>query len=193
MAKFGNREEFEQAREIAKRARGTPRIAGRLLRRVVDFAVVDGDGRVTQELADMALTRLGVDKLGLDGADRRYLRLIAENYAGGPVGIETISAALSESRDALEEVIEPFLLQQGLIQRTPRGRMLAQKGWTQIGLPMPDAGRAEIGPGRRGLSLGHECRVDQRVDPLGYGGARVEIQHQNGTSLLAAMRDISAP
>ena len=125
------------AREIAKRARGTPRIAGRLLRRVVDFAVVEGDGRVTKALADMALTRLGVDRLGLDGADRRYLRLIAENYAGGPVGIETMSAALSESRDALEEVIEPFLLQQGLIQRTPRGRMLAQKGWTHLGLAPP--------------------------------------------------------
>jgi Holliday junction DNA helicase RuvB len=125
------------AREIARRARGTPRIAGRLLRRVVDFAVVEGDGRVTQALADMALTRLGVDHLGLDGADRRYLRLIAENYAGGPVGIETMSAALSESRDALEEVIEPFLLQQGLIQRTPRGRMLAQKGWTHLGLEAP--------------------------------------------------------
>ncbi|MCX7561121.1 Holliday junction branch migration DNA helicase RuvB [Sulfitobacter sp. F26204] len=125
------------AREIAKRARGTPRIAGRLLRRVVDFAVVEGNGRVTQELADMALTRLGVDHLGLDGADRRYLRLIAENYQGGPVGIETMSAALSESRDALEEVIEPFLLQQGLIQRSPRGRMLAQKAWTHLGLVAP--------------------------------------------------------
>ena len=125
------------AREIAKRARGTPRIAGRLLRRVVDFAVVEGDGRVTRALADMALTRLGVDKLGLDGADRRYLRLIAENYQGGPVGIETMSAALSESRDALEEVIEPYLLQQGLIQRTPRGRMLAQKAWSHLGMAPP--------------------------------------------------------
>ena len=125
------------AREIARRSRGTPRIAGRLLRRVVDFAVVEGDGKVTKALADNALTRLGVDNLGLDGADRRYLRLIAENYAGGPVGIETIAAALSESRDALEEVIEPFLLQQGLIQRTPRGRMLAQKGWTHLGLAAP--------------------------------------------------------
>ncbi|WP_298843157.1 Holliday junction branch migration DNA helicase RuvB [uncultured Roseobacter sp.] len=125
------------AREIARRARGTPRIAGRLLRRVVDFAVVEGDGRVTRALADMALTRLGVDNIGLDGADRRYLQLIAENYAGGPVGIETLSAALSESRDALEEVIEPFLLQQGLIQRTPRGRMLAQKGWSHLGLAPP--------------------------------------------------------
>ncbi|PVA05812.1 Holliday junction branch migration DNA helicase RuvB [Thalassorhabdomicrobium marinisediminis] len=125
------------AQEIAKRARGTPRIAGRLLRRVVDFAIVEGDGTVTQEIADRALTRLGVDHLGLDGADRRYLRLIAENYQGGPVGIETLSAALSESRDALEEVIEPYLLQQGLIQRTPRGRMLAQKAWTHLGLAPP--------------------------------------------------------
>ena len=125
------------AREIARRARGTPRIAGRLLRRVVDFALVQGDGTVTQAIADMALNRLGVDHLGLDGADRRYLSLIAENYAGGPVGIETLSAALSESRDALEEVIEPFLLQQGLIQRTPRGRMLAAKAWAHLGLAAP--------------------------------------------------------
>jgi Holliday junction DNA helicase RuvB len=127
------------AREIARRARGTPRIAGRLLRRVVDFAVVEGDGSITRALADNALTRLGVDHLGLDGADRRYLRLIAENYAGGPVGIETLSAALSESRDSLEEVIEPFLLQQGLIQRTPRGRMLAHKAWTHMGLDAPQS------------------------------------------------------
>jgi Holliday junction DNA helicase RuvB len=127
------------AREIARRSRGTPRIAGRLLRRVVDFAVVEGDGTISKTLADGALTRLGVDNLGLDGADRRYLRLIAEAYQGGPVGIETISAALSESRDALEEVIEPFLLQQGLIQRTPRGRMLAQGGWRHLGLAPPKA------------------------------------------------------
>jgi Holliday junction DNA helicase RuvB len=125
------------AREIARRARGTPRIAGRLLRRVVDFAVVEGDGRVTKQLADSALTRLGVDHLGLDSADRRYLKLIADHYQGGPVGIETLSAALSESRDSLEEVIEPYLLQQGLIQRTPRGRMLAQKAWAHLGMAAP--------------------------------------------------------
>ena len=127
-------------REIARRARGTPRIAGRLLRRVMDFALVEGGGRITRAVADNALIRLGVDELGLDQADLRYLRLIAENYAGGPVGIETLSAALSEARDALEEVIEPYLLQQGLIQRTPRGRMLARKGWTHLGLrpPKPD-------------------------------------------------------
>ena len=127
----------EGTREIARRARGTPRIAGRLLRRVVDFAVVEGDGHITREVADGALTRLGVDALGLDGGDRRYLRLIAEAYMGGPVGIETLSAALSESRDALEEVTEPYLLQQGLIQRTPRGRMLAQRAWRHLGLDMP--------------------------------------------------------
>ena len=129
--------EPDGALEIAKRARGTPRIAGRLLRRVVDFAVVEGDGHLTRAIADNALTRLGVDHLGLDGADRRYLGLIAENYAGGPVGVETMSAALSESRDSIEEVIEPFLLQQGLIQRTPRGRMLAQKAWTHLGMAPP--------------------------------------------------------
>ena len=131
------------AREIARRARGTPRIAGRLLRRVVDFAVVEGDGRVTQAIADGALTRLGVDHLGLDIADRRYLGVIAENYGGGPVGVETLSAALSESRDAIEEVIEPFLLQQGLIARTPRGRVLAHKGWAHLGLDAP-RGQADL-------------------------------------------------
>ncbi|MFV0514475.1 MAG: Holliday junction branch migration DNA helicase RuvB [Jhaorihella sp.] len=135
--RLGSPAEDEGAREIARRARGTPRIAGRLLRRVVDFAVVEGDGRITRALADNALTRLGVDHLGLDAADRRYLRLIAESYQGGPVGIETLSAALSESRDSLEEVVEPFLLQQGLIQRTPRGRMLAHKAWDHLGLTAP--------------------------------------------------------
>ncbi|MGY9047565.1 MAG: Holliday junction DNA helicase RuvB C-terminal domain-containing protein, partial [Rhodobacterales bacterium] len=110
-----------------------------------DFAVFEGNGVVTQALADSSLTRWGVDHLGLDGADRRYITLIAENYSGGPVGIETLSAALSESRDALEEVIEPFLLQQGLIQRTPRGRMLAQKAWDHLGLPMPRvAGQSDL-------------------------------------------------
>ncbi|MBU0780832.1 Holliday junction branch migration DNA helicase RuvB [Loktanella salsilacus] len=125
------------AREIARRARGTPRIAGRLLRRVVDFALVEGDGTVDHAIADRALTRMGVDDMGLDNADRRYLRLIAESYAGGPVGIETLSAALSESRDSLEDVIEPYLLQKGLIQRTPRGRMLARDAWRHLGLAAP--------------------------------------------------------
>ena len=125
------------AKEIARRSRGTPRIAGRLLRRVVDFVLVEGDGVLNKKIADHALTRLGVDMLGLDGADRKYLRLIAEQYSGGPVGIETICAAISESRDALEEVIEPYLLQMGLIQRTPRGRMLAKNGWRHLGMRPP--------------------------------------------------------
>ncbi|SEA17552.1 Holliday junction branch migration DNA helicase RuvB [Rubrimonas cliftonensis] len=133
------------AAEIARRARGTPRVAGRLLRRVADFAVMEGDGTITRPLADRALTRLGVDAAGLDAADRRYLRLIAEAYEGGPVGVETIAAALSEARDAVEEVIEPYLLQQGFIQRTPRGRMLAHRAWTHMGLPQP--GRATQPPG----------------------------------------------
>ncbi|WP_284375001.1 Holliday junction branch migration DNA helicase RuvB [Amylibacter marinus] len=125
------------AHEIARRARGTPRIAGRLLRRVVDFAVVEGDGSISKPVADGALTRLGVDDLGLDGADRRYLSMLAENFGGGPVGVETIAAALSEARDAIEEVMEPYLLQQGLIQRTPRGRVLGAKAWAHLGLAPP--------------------------------------------------------
>ncbi len=128
--------------EIAARARGTPRIAGRLLRRVADFALVEAEGRVSQALAARALARLGVDALGLDGADRRYLALIAEHYGGGPVGIETLSAALSEARDALEEVVEPYLLQIGLIQRTPRGRFLTPGAWRHLGLA-PPAGLAQ--------------------------------------------------
>ena len=140
---MGIKADPQGTREIARRARGTPRIAGRLLRRVVDFALVEGDGRLSREIADSALTRLGVDDLGLDGADRRYLTLMAEHYGGGPVGVETLSAALSESRDAIEEVIEPYLLQQGLIQRTPRGRMLGQLGWRHLGLDQPKA--AQVG------------------------------------------------
>ncbi|MEL6167170.1 MAG: Holliday junction branch migration DNA helicase RuvB [Pseudomonadota bacterium] len=136
--------DFDGAREIAGRARGTPRIAGRLLRRVADFALVEGDGRVTKAIADRALTRLGVDEKGLDGADRRYLGLIAEHYAGGPVGIETLAAALSEARDALEEVIEPYLLQQGFIQRTPRGRLLTDGAWRHLGLSAPARGQTDF-------------------------------------------------
>lgn len=141
---MGVKADPEGTREIARRARGTPRIAGRLLRRVVDFALVEGDGRLDRAIADRALTRLGVDDLGLDGADRRYLTLMAEHYGGGPVGVETLSAALSESRDAIEEVIEPYLLQQGLIQRTPRGRMLGQLGWRHLGLDMPRAAQTGL-------------------------------------------------
>ena len=125
-------------REIAKRSRGTPRIANRLLRRVADFAVVEGNGVITKEIADSSLTRIGVDIAGLDLADRKYLKVVAENYSGGPVGVETISAAMSEARDSLEEVIEPYLLQQGFIQRTPRGRMLTKKSWDHLGLENPN-------------------------------------------------------
>ena len=120
--------------EISERGRGTPRIANRLLRRVIDFAVVQNDGKISRKLADDSLTKLGVDNLGLDAADRSYLRLIAEGYQGGPVGVETLAAALAESRDALEEVIEPYLLQKGLLQRTPRGRMLTDNAWRHLGL-----------------------------------------------------------
>ena len=122
------------AHEIAKRSRGTPRIAGRLLRRVRDFA---GENPVSPELADTALTRLEVDKQGLDAMDRRYLRCIADKYAGGPVGADTLAAALSEERDTLEEVIEPYLMQLGLVMRTPRGRMLSALGYKQLGLKTP--------------------------------------------------------
>jgi Holliday junction DNA helicase RuvB len=127
------------AREIARRARGTPRIAGRLLRRVRDFASVSGEPEVTRASADRALTLLDVDELGLDAMDRRYLSAIATNYAGGPVGVETMAAALSEPRDAIEEIIEPYLLQQGFIQRTPRGRMLTASAWRHLGLAAPAA------------------------------------------------------
>ena len=125
------------AREIARRSRGTPRIAGRLLRRVRDFAAVAGTMPITAEVADAGLMRLGVDHLGLDAIDLRYMRMIAENFGGGPVGIETLAAALAEERDTIEEVVEPFLLQQGLIERTPRGRVLGASGWRHIGLTAP--------------------------------------------------------
>lgn len=125
------------AREIAKRARGTPRIAGRLLRRVRDFAAVAGAPMIDRELADKALQALDVDRLGLDMLDRRYLQIIAVNYAGGPVGIDTIAAALSEPRDALEEIVEPFLLQQGFLQRTPRGRLLTPFAFKHLGMEAP--------------------------------------------------------
>ncbi|MDE0113668.1 MAG: Holliday junction branch migration DNA helicase RuvB [Albidovulum sp.] len=127
--------------EIARRSRGTPRIANRLLRRVADFAVVESSGRINVEIAKSALARLGVDGLGLDSNDRRYLQMIASKHAGGPVGLDTISAALSESRDAVEEVIEPFLLQKGLLQRTPRGRVLSQGAWSYLGLQQSPADR----------------------------------------------------
>jgi Holliday junction DNA helicase RuvB len=125
------------ATEIARRARGTPRIAGRLLRRVRDFATVAGAPEVNRKVADEALSRLEVDSLGLDQLDRRYLNMIARNFGGGPVGIETIAAGLSEPRDAIEDIIEPYLIQQGFIQRTPRGRVLTANAWRHLGLDAP--------------------------------------------------------
>lgn len=125
------------AGEIARRARGTPRIAVRLLRRVRDFAAADGITKVDAKAADRALTRLEVDARGLDASDHRYLRFIAEHYYGNPVGVETIAAALSEQRDALEETIEPYLLQIGFVQRTPRGRVLTANAFAHLGLPAP--------------------------------------------------------
>ena len=120
------------AHEIARRARGTPRVAGRLLRRVRDFATIGGAGVVDAEIAADALSRLAVDSRGLDAMDRRYLACIADNYGGGPVGVETLAAALSEERDTIEDVIEPYLMQQGFLARTPRGRVLTQIAWQHI-------------------------------------------------------------
>ncbi|GAB5506012.1 MAG: Holliday junction branch migration DNA helicase RuvB [Rhizobiaceae bacterium] len=134
------------AREIAMRARGTPRIAGRLLRRVRDFANVAGSEVVNRQVADEALSRLEVDALGLDNLDRRYIGIIARNFGGGPVGIETIAASLSEPRDAIEDIIEPYLIQQGFLQRTPRGRVLAANAWRHLGLEAPkDIAQRQIG------------------------------------------------
>ncbi len=126
------------ANEIARRARGTPRIAGRLLRRVCDFAVVDGETEISRGLADRALTLLDVDTIGLDVMDRRYLLTIATSFGGGPVGIETMAAALSEPRDAIEDIIEPYLIQQGFLQRTPRGRLLTPGAFAHLGLAAPE-------------------------------------------------------
>ncbi len=133
------------ANEIARRARGTPRIAGRLLRRVRDFAHVDGDKAIDRKIADRALGELEVDSSGLDAMDRRYLRMIAENYGGGPVGVDTIAAGLSEPRDAIEDIIEPFLIQKGFIQRTPRGRLLTAHAFKHLGLAEPARDPSQFG------------------------------------------------
>ena len=125
------------AREIAGRARGTPRVAGRLLRRVRDIAESEGATEIGAKEADAALRRLGVDRDGLDEQDRRYLRALIENYGGGPAGVETLAAALAEARDAVEDVVEPFLMRQGFIQRTPRGRVACGRAWDHLGLPRP--------------------------------------------------------
>src|SRR5579883_3168962 len=135
----------EGANEIARRARGTPRIAGRLLRRVRDFAHVEKAAAIDRKLADKALIALEVDGAGLDAMDRRYLTTIALHYGGGPVGVETIAAALSEPRDAIEEIIEPFLIQQGLVQRTPRGRLLTGHAFRHLGLAEPARDPAQFG------------------------------------------------
>ena len=127
------------AGEIARRSRGTPRVAGRLLRRVRDFAQVAGAAVISRDVADSALTRLEVDSLGLDLQDRRYLSMIADIYKGGPVGVETLAAGLSEPRDTIEDVIEPYLIQLGLVARTARGRCLNDRGWRHLGLTPPSA------------------------------------------------------
>ncbi|GGY92409.1 Holliday junction branch migration DNA helicase RuvB [Novosphingobium colocasiae] len=134
------------ATEIARRARGTPRVAGRLMRRVRDFAHVAGSDTITRAIADDSLTRLEVDAIGLDAQDRRYLRMIAEIYKGGPVGVETLAAGLSEPRDTIEEVIEPYLIQLGLVARTARGRCLNDGGWKHLGM-VPPASPAPFGQG----------------------------------------------
>ncbi len=127
----------EGATEIAARARGTPRVAGRLLRRVRDFAEAEGASAIDRPAAARALARLEVDEAGLDSLDRRYLRCLIEHYGGGPVGVETLAYAIAEARDAVEDVIEPFLMQQGFIQRTPRGRMAAGRAYLHLGLTAP--------------------------------------------------------
>ncbi len=132
------------AEEIARRSRGTPRVAGRLLRRVRDFAIVAGEGAINRRLADKALAQLEVDAAGLDAMDRRYLTTVALNYGGGPVGVETIAAALSEPRDAIEDIIEPFLIQRGFVQRTPRGRLLTGHAFKHLGLAEPQRDPAQF-------------------------------------------------
>ena len=130
--------------EIAKRSRGTPRVANRLLRRVRDFAAVGGNATVDAKVADAALIRLEIDGRGLDTMDRRYLACIAENYGGGPVGAETLAAALAEQRDVIEDVIEPYLMQLGLLMRTPRGRLLSEAGYRHLGIAVPKAQKQQL-------------------------------------------------
>jgi Holliday junction DNA helicase RuvB len=145
---LGIRLDDEGAAEIGRRARGTPRIANKLLNRVRDFAEVRGDGRVTREAADFALHRLGVDERGLDDGDRRLLMAIIERFDGGPAGIESLAAALAEDRDTLEYVHEPYLIQQGFLVRTPRGRQATRQAYEHLKIPMPSGGRS--GPNTQG-------------------------------------------
>jgi len=146
--KLGLALDEEGASEIARRSRGTPRVAGRLLRRVRDFAAADGAALIDRAAAASALARLDVDELGLDALDRKYLRALIEHYAGGPAGVDTLAYAIAEARDAVEDVIEPFLLQQGFIQRTPRGRMATARAYDHLGLaappPLARPGQAEL-------------------------------------------------
>jgi Holliday junction DNA helicase RuvB len=141
-SKLGVQVSAEGAGEIARRSRGTPRVAGRLLRRVRDFAEADGELEINAQVADAALTRLEVDGLGLDAQDRRYLLALTKKFAGGPVGLETLAASLSEARDSLEEVIEPFLIQQGFLQRTPRGRVATDRAFGHLGLAVQQRSKA---------------------------------------------------
>jgi Holliday junction DNA helicase RuvB len=141
---MGIRMDPEGAMEIAKRSRGTPRVANRLLRRVRDFAQVEGDGLVTKEVASRALDRLGVDSEGLDPMDQAILKVILEKFQGGPVGIETLCAVLSEEKDTIEEVYEPFLLQRGFLQRTPRGRVATPLAYRHLGLPFPKSTQTSL-------------------------------------------------
>ncbi|MBU6396769.1 MAG: Holliday junction branch migration DNA helicase RuvB [Rhodospirillales bacterium] len=138
--KLGMALSYDGAMEIARRSRGTPRIAGRLTRRVRDFATAAGVTEISREMADAALTRLDVDQKGLDAMDMRYLKRLAEHHNGGPVGVETLAAALAEARDTLEDVVEPYLIQEGLLLRTARGRMLGDPGWRHLGLNPPQRG-----------------------------------------------------
>jgi Holliday junction DNA helicase RuvB len=132
--------EEEGAIEIAKRSRGTPRIANRLLRRARDFAQVRADGRISRDVADAAMAMLQVDPAGFDELDRRLLRTIIDNFDGGPVGVESLAAALSEERGTLEDVIEPYLIQQGYLVRSARGRMASNKAYLHLGLKPPEKG-----------------------------------------------------
>lgn len=149
--KMGAPIDDEGAREIASRSRGTPRVAGRLLRRVRDFAGAEGAAVINKLVAARALSRLEIDELGLDANDRRFLKALIENYGGGPVGMDTLAAAIAEARDAVEDVIEPYLLQQGFIQRTPRGRMACARAYAHLGLaepPKPASAPDLFGEGR---------------------------------------------
>ncbi len=173
------------AHEIARRARGTPRIAGRLLRRVRDFASVAAAPIIDAALADKALTALEVDNEGLDALDRRYLACIVQTHDGGPVGIETIAAALSEPRDALEEIVEPYLLQQGFIGRTPRGRIVTLKAYRHLGLS---------GPQRLSTPQGGLFDEDDADDEDGAGRHRLSVDHFAAaglTSLATFLRQIA--